>query len=62
LYQCKQAEQDKSDAQRFHALLQVLGRTCLDAATDEPFSHYHREAAGSVVINTYTAQNQRAQS
>ena len=34
----------------------------LDAATDEPFSHYHREAAGSVVTNTYTAQNQRAQS
>ena len=37
LYQREQAEQDKSDAQRFHALLQVLGRTCLDAATDEPF-------------------------
>jgi hypothetical protein len=27
LYQREQAEQDKSDAQRFHALLQVLGRT-----------------------------------
>ena len=35
LYQREQAEQDKSDAQRFHVLLQVLGRTCLDAATDD---------------------------
>jgi hypothetical protein len=37
------------------------GRTCLGAATDEPFSHSHW-AAGSVMTNAYTAQNQPAQS